>query len=193
MPPSCFTNTVEMSERPWFAFLWLLARMNRAIRSQAACVSSFVNCPFPFLSICPLFLFCWFIGNSLESGDSNPLLVCLFILFVTSARHSAQSLMGTEEITTTWQMGSGSCWCAFTFGREQGKCLLKKNSLITRDRNGPTYPGKQSPQMASLVTEQLAFWKRFTAAHSRHGLHFWKPQSSLNLCGRHAMHWASSP
>lgn len=43
---------------------------------------------------------------------------------------------------------------------------------MTRERNCPTYPGKQSPQVASLVAEQLAFWKRFTAAQSRHGLHF---------------------
>lgn len=35
-----------------------------------------------------------------------------------------------------------------------------------------TYPGRQSPQTASLVAEQLAFWKRLSRAQSRHGLHF---------------------
>ena len=47
----------------------------------------------------------------------------------------------------------------------------QNNDLISRGGLA-TYPGRQSPQTASPVAEQLAFWKRLSRAQSRHGLHF---------------------
>lgn len=140
--------------------------------SQGTRVASFVNCPITLPSICPHFLFHQFTGSSLDSRDTNPVLA-LLMRFIHNQPVSCGAAHG----------GHRGCpdrspdVCRFLLGcdhlqGEQGKCLFNHHPMITGDRNHPTYPGKQSPQTVSLVTEQLAFWKRFTAAHSRHGLHF---------------------